>query len=47
MAAETSLPHRGTGMSDDAVPDTDPSDVRFPQHGPIRITPFFRPLIGI
>ena len=30
MAAQSSLPHRGTGMSDDAVPDTDPSDVRFP-----------------
>lgn len=30
MAAQSSLPHRGTGMSDDAVPDTDPSDVRVP-----------------
>ena len=33
MAAQSSLPHRGTGMSDDAVPDTDPSDVRLPLCG--------------
>ncbi|CAF9907481.1 MAG: hypothetical protein HETSPECPRED_007140 [Heterodermia speciosa] len=26
MAAQSSLPHRGTGLSEDAVPDTDPSD---------------------
>ena len=25
---QSNLPHRGTGMSEDAVPDTDPSDVR-------------------
>ena len=27
-ATQSNLPHRGTGLSEDAVPDTDPSDVR-------------------
>lgn len=42
MSAESTLPHRGTGMSDDAVPDTDPSDVRISVLEPIGVLPVWK-----